>query len=91
MQEARNLKIKEIQVKINSLIELHAIGIMSDENFYSDVKAHMNLLDTLNADMVVVKDKLILCDSKPEEEAKDQTVEPKDEECQIDKILKNLQ
>lgn len=71
--------VKELKVQINSLIELHTLKFIDDTTFYSDMKSYMDQLDEINAENIVVDEKIPF-ESKPEEENN-----------LVDDVIKNLQ
>jgi hypothetical protein len=72
-------KIKEIECKINSLIELHMHNFIDDQIFYADFKFYTDLLENANQELVVINETELY---KNEEDK---------EPTELNDVIKNLQ
>jgi hypothetical protein len=90
-------KIKEIRVAINSLIELHSLKFIDDNNtFYYDIKNYMDKLNLLNDDNIILTESLFdnnepIKDHNPEDKEEVKDPNPAENPCQLDNVVKALQ
>jgi hypothetical protein len=90
-------KIKEIRVAINSLIELHSLKFIDDNNtFYYDIKNYMDKLNLLNDDNIILTESLFdnnepMKDHNPENKEEVKDPKPVEDPCQLDNVVKALQ
>lgn len=82
MNSYKEARIKECQVNINSLIELHSLKFIDDKSFYHDIKSYMDKLETLNSEQVVINEATLNQDVEMEENK---------EPSELDQVIKNLQ
>ena len=70
-------KVKDLKTKVNSMIELHSLNLIEDDEFYTSLKKYCDQLDQLNMRNVVVDETVLQYDDEDKGE--------------LDRVIKNLQ
>ena len=61
-------KVKDLKAKVNSVIELHSLNFIGDDEFYASIKKYLDQLDQLNTRNDVIAETDLQYDDEDKDE-----------------------